>query len=72
MSFLDDAKEALGKAEEFAKEHPDQIKAGLDKAKGLISASVQTTAGGMPVLILKEGTKESKGKDAQKKQCYRC
>ncbi|MBV9668056.1 MAG: thermosome subunit, partial [Nitrososphaeraceae archaeon] len=29
-------------------------------------ASVQTTAGGMPVLILKEGTKESKGKDAQK------
>lgn len=37
MSFLDDAKEALGKAEEFAKEHPDQIKAGLDKAKGLIS-----------------------------------
>ncbi len=37
MSFLDDAKDALGKAEEFAKEHPDQIKAGLDKAKGLIS-----------------------------------
>src|SRR5881397_4027601 len=29
-------------------------------------ASVQTTAGGMPVLILREGTKESKGKDAQK------
>src|SRR5919206_2783464 len=29
-------------------------------------ASVQTTAGGMPVLILKEGTKESKGKEAQK------
>ena len=29
-------------------------------------ASVQTTAGGMPVLILKEGTKENKGKDAQK------
>jgi hypothetical protein len=37
MSFLDDAKEALDKAEEFAKEHPDQIKAGLDKAKGVIS-----------------------------------
>ncbi len=29
-------------------------------------ASIQTTAGGMPVLILKEGTKESKGKEAQK------
>src|ERR671922_3083355 len=29
-------------------------------------ASVQTTAGGMPVLILREGTKESKGKDAQR------
>jgi len=29
-------------------------------------ASIQTTAGGMPVLILKEGTRENKGKDAQK------
>src|ERR671923_161914 len=29
-------------------------------------ASIQTTAGGMPVLILKEGTKENKGKDAQR------
>jgi len=29
-------------------------------------ASVQTNAGGMPVLILREGTKESKGRDAQK------
>ena len=29
-------------------------------------ATVQTTAGGMPVLILKEGTRENKGKDAQK------
>src|ERR687892_244386 len=29
-------------------------------------ASVQTTAGGMPVLILREGTKENKGKEAQK------
>ncbi|AFU57043.1 archaeal thermosome [Candidatus Nitrososphaera gargensis Ga9.2] len=29
-------------------------------------ASIQTTAGGMPVLILKEGTKETKGKEAQK------
>src|SRR5919206_1648660 len=29
-------------------------------------ASIQTTAGGMPVLILKEGTKESKGKEAQR------
>src|SRR5438034_7136438 len=28
--------------------------------------SVQTTAGGMPVLILKEGTKESKGREAQR------
>src|SRR5918996_90960 len=28
--------------------------------------SIQTTAGGMPVLILKEGTKESKGREAQK------
>ena len=28
--------------------------------------SIQTTAGGMPVIILKEGTKESKGKEAQK------
>ena len=27
---------------------------------------IQTTAGGMPVLILKEGTKENKGKEAQK------
>src|ERR671938_257569 len=29
-------------------------------------ATVQTTPGGMPVLILKEGSKETKGKDAQK------
>jgi archaeal chaperonin len=29
-------------------------------------ATVQTTAGGMPVLILKEGTKENKGRDAQR------
>ena len=29
-------------------------------------ASVQTTAGGMPVLILKEGSKENKGKEAQR------
>src|SRR5206468_12094653 len=29
-------------------------------------AAVQTTAGGMPVLILKEGTKENKGREAQK------
>ena len=29
-------------------------------------ATVQTTAGGVPVLILKEGTKENKGKEAQK------
>jgi thermosome len=29
-------------------------------------ATVQTTAGGMPVLILREGTKESKGREAQK------
>src|ERR671918_505103 len=28
--------------------------------------SIQTTAGGMPVLILKEGTKESKGREAQR------
>lgn len=28
--------------------------------------SIQATAGGMPVLILKEGTKESKGKEAQR------
>src|SRR5688572_379513 len=28
--------------------------------------SIQTNAGGMPVLILKEGTKESKGKEAQR------
>src|SRR6184192_4099541 len=28
--------------------------------------SVQTTAGGMPVLILKEGTKENKGREAQR------
>ncbi len=37
MGFLDDAKDALGKVEELAKEHPDQIKDGLDKAKDLIS-----------------------------------
>src|SRR5947207_4138121 len=29
-------------------------------------ATIQTTAGGMPVLIIKEGTRENKGKDAQK------
>jgi archaeal chaperonin len=29
-------------------------------------ASIQTTAGGIPVLILKEGAKENKGKEAQK------
>jgi thermosome len=29
-------------------------------------ASIQTTAGGMPVIILKEGTKENKGKEAQR------
>ena len=28
--------------------------------------SMQTTAGGMPVIILREGTKESKGKEAQR------
>src|SRR5688500_19731963 len=28
--------------------------------------SIQATAGGMPVLILKEGTKESKGREAQR------
>jgi hypothetical protein len=28
--------------------------------------SIQTTAGGMPVIILKEGTRERKGKEAQK------
>ncbi|HJS81572.1 MAG TPA: thermosome subunit beta, partial [Nitrososphaera sp.] len=28
--------------------------------------SIQTTAGGMPVIILREGTKETKGRDAQK------
>src|SRR5215510_16455834 len=28
--------------------------------------SIQASAGGMPVIILKEGTKESKGKDAQR------
>ncbi|HJU59063.1 MAG TPA: TCP-1/cpn60 chaperonin family protein, partial [Nitrososphaeraceae archaeon] len=27
---------------------------------------IQTTAGGVPVVILKEGTRESKGKEAQK------
>lgn len=26
-------------------------------------ASIQTTAGGMPVIILKEGSKENKGKE---------
>jgi hypothetical protein len=34
--------------------------------RGCIVASIQTTAGGMPVLILREGTKESKGKEAQR------
>src|SRR5205807_9972038 len=29
-------------------------------------ASIQTTAGGMPVLILKEGSSESKGREAQR------
>src|SRR3954464_2651945 len=29
-------------------------------------ASIQTTAGGMPVIILKEGSKENKGKEAQR------
>ena len=31
-----------------------------------MSSIQQATAGGMPVLILKEGTKESKGREAQK------
>ena len=29
-------------------------------------ATVQTTAGGMPILILREGTKENKGREAQR------
>ncbi|MGI0037405.1 MAG: thermosome subunit, partial [Nitrososphaera sp.] len=28
--------------------------------------SIQTTAGGMPVIILREGTRETKGRDAQR------
>ena len=28
--------------------------------------SIQASAGGMPVIILKEGTKESKGREAQR------
>ena len=28
--------------------------------------SIQATAGGMPVIILREGTKESKGREAQR------
>ena len=31
-----------------------------------MSSIQQANVGGMPVLILKEGTKESKGKEAQK------
>lgn len=33
MSFLDDAKNLAEKAEELAKQHPDQVKAALDKAE---------------------------------------
>jgi hypothetical protein len=29
-------------------------------------ASIQQTAGGMPVLILKEGTNQNKGREAKK------
>ena len=28
---------------------------------------IQTSAGGVPVVILREGTRESKGKEAQKR-----
>ena len=34
MGFLDDA---LDKAKDLAADHPDQVEAGLDKAKDLIS-----------------------------------
>ncbi len=35
MSFLDDAKNLAEKAEELAKEHPDQVKSALGKAEEL-------------------------------------
>lgn len=36
MSFLDKAKDLAGKAEELAKEHPDQVDTGIAKAGDLI------------------------------------
>lgn len=36
MSFLDKAKDLAGKAEELAKDHPDQLDAGIDKAGDLV------------------------------------
>lgn len=36
MSFLDKAKDLAGKAEELAKDHPDQLDAGIDKAGNLV------------------------------------
>lgn len=35
MGILDNAKGLLGKAQELAGEHSDQVKAGIDKAAGL-------------------------------------
>jgi hypothetical protein len=37
MGFMDDAKDALGKVEDLAQEHSEQVKDGLEKAKDVIS-----------------------------------
>jgi hypothetical protein len=37
LSFLDKAKDALEKVEDLAKDNPDKVEAGIDKAKDLIS-----------------------------------
>jgi MT0933-like antitoxin protein len=36
MGILDQLKGLLGKGEELAKEHPDQVKAALDKAEAVV------------------------------------
>jgi F0F1-type ATP synthase membrane subunit b/b' len=39
MSFLDEAKNLAQKAEELAKEHPDQVKAAIEKAEHAIDSA---------------------------------
>ena len=52
MGFIDVLKGLFGKGEEFAKAHPDQVKAAMAKAEGLVddktghTFSAQIQAGG--------------------------